>query len=124
MANTFESQDEAIYNAKDDAALTGSQTNNTAYLAASGDPAGTTGTLTVVSATAKQVSTKRNAMVYVNITTAAALAIVIGPTSTPAIPVSISQSSALGVVSFELPAGWYLKCTGTVTNYVVTYVLR
>ena len=119
-----DAQNESIYNAKDDALGTGAGTNNATYLAASGDVSGATGTFVVVSGTAKQVSTKRAATLYCNITTAAALAIGLGSTSAASIPVSISQSSALGVVTVEVPAGWYVKFTGTISNYVLTYVLR
>lgn len=120
MANT-DSQNESIYAGKDDAA--GTTTNHATYLTGSGDLSGTAKVETVVSGTAKQISTKRDAMVYVNITTSAALKVEMGPTSSVAVTVSASQSSALGVISFRVPAGWYIKCTGTVTNYTVTSVL-
>lgn len=87
-------------------------------------PAADAAAFTVVSGTPKQVSTTRNALLYCNITTAAALAISMGPTSAgTTVPVSISQSSALGVVTLRVPRGWYVKFTGTVTNYVLTSVL-
>lgn len=78
---------------------------------------------TVVSGTAFQISSRRSADLYINITTAAALKVEIGPTSAAAIQLSTSQSSALGLMSLHIPAGWYVKLTGTVTDYVVTAVL-
>jgi len=114
MANS-DAQTEAIYNA---------QNNNAGYISAYGEPSGASVVETVVSGTALQIDSDRNADVYINITTSAALKVEMGPTSACAITVSASQSSALGVISLFVPAGWYIKCTGTVTNYTVTSVLR
>lgn len=86
-------------------------------------PTGDSSVMTVVSGTALQASATRDAFISCNITTSAALAIAIGPTSTPVTPISISQSSALGCISFFLPKGWYVKFTGTVTNYAINKTL-
>lgn len=114
MGNISDAQDLAIANA------TGT---TTAFLAASGDIAGDMRTKTVTSGTAFQISTKRDSRAYINITTSASLRVELGPTAATVENVSIAQSSALGVVTVFVPAGWYLKLTGTTSNYVVSYVL-
>ena len=75
-------------------------------------------------ATPFQVSTARNADLYITINTAAALAIAIGPTSACAVPVVASETAALGLCSVFVPAGWYVNLTGTMADLTVTAVLR
>ena len=87
-------------------------------------PAGTAITETVTTATAFQVSTTRSAMLYINITTAAALAIAMGSTSSTSITVAASESETLGVTTLKVPAGWYVKLTGTMADIVVVAVLE
>lgn len=83
-------------------------------------PATIASTLVVVSGTPKLVNLTQDTELYVNITTAAALAITMGATSAgTGVPISISQSSALGVITFRVPRGWYVVFTGTVTDYVI-----
>lgn len=77
-----------------------------------------------VSGTAFQVSTKRDADLYINVRTAAALTLALGPDNTAAIVLSASQSDALGTHHLFVPAGWYVKLTGTMANLAVTAVLR
>lgn len=76
-----------------------------------------------VSGTAQQVDTRKDNYLYINVTNAAAvLAVAIGPTAATAITISASQLNALGVITVFVPAGWYVKLTGTmanVTNVVV-----
>ena len=62
-----------------------------------------------VSGTALQVNTASDSVLYVEVTTAAALAIAIGPTSTPANPIVSSITAALGLLTIRVPAGWYMK---------------
>jgi hypothetical protein len=87
MANPFSSQDDAAVNAHTDAAA------QTAGSTGPGSHA--TGTVTFVSGTAQQVDKRKDAFLYINYcTTAAALAVAIGPTSAAAQAVTPSQSSA------------------------------
>jgi hypothetical protein len=63
----------------------------------------------------------RDYHVAVNVTTSGtATHIEIGPTSTPANTIMASASATAGqVISFRLPAGWYIKFTGTTTVVAV-----
>lgn len=73
-----------------------------------------------VSGTAAQLSdTTRDYMVYLDVTTAGtATTIAIGPTSTPANTLVASASMVVGsLYSFRLPAGWFVKWTGTLTAF-------
>jgi hypothetical protein len=75
-------------------------------------------TPTLSSGTAAQLADlTRDYSVTMNITTSGtATHIEIGPTSTPANTVLASASVTAGqVVSFRLPAGWFIKWTGTTT---------
>jgi hypothetical protein len=70
------------------------------------------------SGTAAQLSdTSRDYMVYLAITTSGtATSVAIGPTSTPANTILPSSSVTAGqLISFRLPAGWYVKWAGTTT---------
>lgn len=114
MANPFGSQDDAAVNAHTDAAA------NTAGSVGPGSHAA--GAQTFVSGTAKQVDTRKDNFLYINVTTAAALAIAIGPTSAAATVLNASESDALGLITLFVPAGWYVKLTGTMANLAVTAV--
>lgn len=76
-----------------------------------------------VSGTAFQVSATRGAHLYVNVRTAAALATAIGPDNTTGIALDASQSDALGMTTLHVPAGWWVKLTGTIANLSITAVL-
>jgi hypothetical protein len=121
MANT-EDQNQAIYNAKDDAA--GTTTQHATYLTGSGDVSGSAAVQTPTTATAFQISTKRTSILYITVNTAAALAIAIGPTAACAIAVAASASYALGTTTLRIPAGWFVKLTGTMANLTVTSVIE
>lgn len=80
---------------------------------------------TVVSGTPFQVSTVRNAMLYLNITTAASLTISMGPEAAgTSIALNTAEIDALGLISLRVPKGWYVKLTGTVADFVVTAILE
>lgn len=81
-------------------------------------------TETVVSGTGFQVSATRSAYLYVNITTAAALAIALSPDNSTYYPLNVSESDALGMVTINVPRGWYVKLTGTVADFVATAILN
>lgn len=112
MSDIDDAQTLAIYNAKGQAVPAATQL-----------AAGTPLTLVPTTATAFQVSTKRGAHLFINVRTAAALAIAIGPDNTTAIALSASQSDALGITTLWVPAGWYVKLTGTIANLAITAVL-
>lgn len=78
---------------------------------------------TFVSGTGKQIDAARGAHLYINITTAAALAIAIGPTSAAATVLNASESDALGLITLHVPGGWYVKLTGTIADVTCTSVL-
>jgi hypothetical protein len=82
----------------------------------------TASTPTFTSGTARQCSTTTDVMLYVEVTTAATLAISIGPTSTPADAVLTSETSALGLQTYRVPAGWYVKITGTIADLSITQI--
>lgn len=78
---------------------------------------------TFVSGTAKQISASNSAHLYINVTTAAALTIAIGPTSAAATVLNASESDALGMITLFVPGGWYVKLTGTVADLTCTSVI-
>lgn len=84
----------------------------------------TVATQTFVSGTAKQVDAAKSAYLYINITTAAALAIAIGPTSAAANVLNASESDALGMITLFVPGGWYVKLTGTMADVTCTSVIQ
>jgi hypothetical protein len=75
-----------------------------------------------VSGTALQVDPFIEVMLYVEVTTAASLAISLGPTSSPATTIVSSVAAALGLLSIRVPAGWYVKITGTIADLNITAV--
>lgn len=106
-------------------------TNDTAEQAldvagSTGQPvgAGTIAVETVVSGTAKRINASRDTDIYVDIGTSASLKVEIGPTSAAATTIYRAASAAVGMMSFRLPIGWYVKFTGTVADFVVTSVAR
>lgn len=115
MTNITDATDLAATNAHADAA----DDNNTGSTNIPVQPAADMAAFVVVSGTAKQVSTSRNAFLLVNITTAASFKLEIGPTSAVANTVNVAQTNALSFFSVFVPRGWYVKFTGTVTNYSI-----
>ena len=71
----------------------------------------------------KQIDAKRDAYLYVNVTTAAALTVAMGPTSAAATVLNASESDALGMITLFVPGGWYVKLTGTLADVTCTSVL-
>ncbi len=78
---------------------------------------------TVVSGTAFQVSMSQPSNLYLDITTSAPLAIAVGPTAATATTILASESAALGLLTIRVPAGWYVKVTGTPADFVATAVI-
>lgn len=82
-------------------------------------------TETVVSATPFQVSTVRDADLYINVTTAASLTVSMGPEAAgTSVALNTAESDALGLIYLRVPKGWYVKLTGTVADFVVTAILH
>lgn len=77
-----------------------------------------------VSGTGFQVSANRDAYLYVNITTAAALAIALSADNSTYNTLNTSQSDALGMVTLFVPKGWYVKLTGTMADLTATAILK
>jgi hypothetical protein len=85
---------------------------------------GTSLTETIVSGTPFQPSASHATVLYIEVTTAAALSVQMGPSSSgTGVTVSTSESAALGVTTVEVPAGWYVDLTGTVADFIVTAVV-
>lgn len=78
---------------------------------------------TFVSGTAKQIDAARSAHLYINITTAASLTIAMGPTSAAATVLNAAESDTLGMITLQVPGGWYVKITGTVADLTITSIL-
>lgn len=75
-----------------------------------------------VSGTALQLNTTQDTMLYINVTTVAALAVAMGPTSGVANTIIASESVALGLATLRVPKGWFVKITGTVADLAITAV--
>jgi hypothetical protein len=88
---------------------------DTAGTAAASSPSFSTGV-------AAQVNTTQDVMLYIAVKTAASLTIAIGPTSSTATNILPAESAALGVISLRVPAGWYVKITGTIADLQITAV--
>jgi hypothetical protein len=112
MSNIDDAQTTAIYYGKGAALPAGVQA-----------AAGTAIVEAPTTATAFQVSATRGAHLYINVRTAAALATAIGPDNTTAIALDASQSDAIGMTTIWVPAGWWVKLTGTMANLAITAVL-
>lgn len=76
----------------------------------------------LTSGTAAQISTVQDVMLYIAITTSAALAVAIGPTAGVANAIIPSASYGLSVISIRLPKGWYVKITGTIADVTITAI--
>jgi hypothetical protein len=87
-----------------------------------GDFVGVSTPITPVTNTPFQPSTKRAANLYLNVFTVAPLTISIGPTSACTIPVQASESSAIGITTLDIPAGWWVNLTGTMADLSVIAV--
>lgn len=79
-------------------------------------------TPTFVSTTAQQISTTKDAMVYIDVKTAASLTLAIGAASTATTLLQSAVVSGLGLSSIRVPAGWFLKITGTISDLVITAI--
>lgn len=73
-------------------------------------------------ATAKQLSTTQDVMLYIAVKTSASLTIAIGAANTTTTNIMPAQSAALGVITLRVPKGWWVKLTGTMANLQITQV--
>jgi hypothetical protein len=85
-------------------------------------PSATASSPTFVSGTALKLNATQDTMLYIAVQTSAALAVAIGPTSTPANTIMPSKSYALSMNTIRVPAGWYVKITGTIADLTITAV--
>jgi hypothetical protein len=79
-------------------------------------------TPTFVSTTPQQLSATQNGVLYIDVTTAASLTIAIGPTSSATTVLQTSIVSALGLTHVHVPAGWYVKLTGTMADLAFKFI--
>jgi hypothetical protein len=85
-------------------------------------PSATASSPTFVSGTALQLNTTQDTTLYIAVQTSAALAVAIGPTSTPASTIMPSKSYALSLNTIRVPKGWWVKITGTIADLTITAV--
>lgn len=86
-------------------------------------PAATIATTPVfVSGTARTLNTGMSCHLYINVTTSASLTLSMGPTSAASVSINAAESDTLGMITLRVPAGWYVKFTGTVADVVFTQV--
>lgn len=76
-----------------------------------------------VSGTAQVLSASREVDLYINITTAASLAIAMGPTASASVTLNTAESDTLGLIHIRVPAGWFVKLTGTVADFALNAVV-
>lgn len=78
---------------------------------------------TVVSGTGFQVSTVQNSHLYIDVGTSAALAIALSRDGVTYTTVMASKAAGIGLLSLAVPAGFFVKLTGTVADFVVTAIM-
>lgn len=78
---------------------------------------------TVVSGTGFQISTTQNAHLYIDVQTSAALAIQLSRDGVTYTTVMASKSAGIGLLNVMVPAGWYVKLTGTPADFVATAIM-
>lgn len=79
--------------------------------------------ISFTTATAAQVITTSDAMLYIACTTSAALTISMGPTSAAsAVTILNNVTVAKCLMSVRVPAGWYVELTGTMADFSCSYV--
>jgi streptogramin lyase len=76
-----------------------------------------------VSGTALQINANQDVMLYVTVTTASTIAIAWGPTSSTTLTLVPSVAATVGCFySARVPAGWYVKITGTIADLTIEAV--
>ena len=82
----------------------------------------TVGSPSFSSGVSLQLNTTQDVMLYIAITTSAALAVAIGPLNTVTTALIPSASYALSVISIRVPKGWWVKITGTIADTTITSI--
>ena len=75
------------------------------------------------STVAQQLSASDVVFLFIDVTTAAALTIAIGATSAASTVLQNNIVGALGAVLVPVPAGWYVKLTGTMADLNITGII-
>ena len=75
------------------------------------------------STVAQQLSASDAVFLFIDVTTAAALTIAIGATSAASTVLQNNIVGALGAVLVPVPAGWYVKLTGTMADLNITGII-
>lgn len=114
MANTA-TQNDSINNGKTDKAA-----NTAGSIAPGSHP---TASVSFVSGTAKQLSSKNDLALYINVTTSASLKVELGPTAASLVTINAAESDALGLLTLIVPASWYVNLTGTMADVACTQVI-
>lgn len=78
--------------------------------------------MTISTGVAMQPNTGTDMMVYLAVTTSSVVAIQIGATSTPNVTIFPSATAAIGMISFRVPKGWWLKSTFTAVDVTWTAI--
>ena len=60
---------------------------------------------------------------FIDVTTAASLTIAIGPTNAASTVLQSTVVGALGAILVPVPAGWYVKLTGTMGDLNITGII-
>lgn len=116
MSAITDAQTEATYNA---------ELNNSGYLTTYGGGANAAVVETIVSATPFQVSTARSSTLYIAIATSASITVSMGAEAAgTSVPIVAAAAEAIGLSTFHVPAGFWVKITGTVADFVVTAMLN
>lgn len=83
----------------------------------------TANSISFTTATAKQVNTTSDAILYITCTTSTALTLAMGPDNAAgAVTLINAVSVALGMMTVRVPKGWYVKLTGTMADFTCNYV--
>ena len=75
------------------------------------------------STVAQQLSASDAVFLFIDVTTAASLTIAIGPDASTATVLQNGVVGALGSHTIPVPAGWYVKLTGTMGDLNITGII-
>lgn len=83
----------------------------------------TASAIAFTTATAQQVNAQSDAILYIACTTSTALTVSMGPTvATSAVTILNNVTVSTCLMSVRVPAGWYVKLTGTMADFSCNYV--
>ena len=75
------------------------------------------------STVAQQLSASDVVFLFIDVTTAASLTIAIGADSSASTVLQSAVAGALGAILVPVPAGWYVKLTGTMGDLNITGII-